>query len=880
MTHRSEYQSASFGLKHFFRWLQGPLLACLVGGVLAITLLFSLPHLQSVTANRPETSGLPDAGWFTFANGDEARALLVDGRRLWVGSQDGGVVVWDVDNGSYQQFLRPQTPLAGNQVRDMVIDRAGNRWFATDRGLSVLAVDNQTWRSYTRASTHGRLPSDNITALAVGLDGSIWIGTGQYWDGASWSGGGVVRFNGQSWDGPYTTAHRLASNAVTDIAIDPVNGDVWVTTMPQRACVDDNRPCPLDGGGISVFNGSRWYTAAHSAPKSFPSVNSVRAVVIDQAQRKWFATCGGGLNVLEGSTQITDTIRGTWTQFASSVDKLPADHVLALALEEPDRVWVATALDCGLQTTGRGLARLAHQGTIQNTTDDEWRTFGVDQGLPSDLVSSLAVAGPDHLWVGTVDRVGEGNGVTELNVVSDTVRTLSMAERGGLPSNRITALNFAPDGHPWLGTAARGIAVLAGDHWIRYTTTNTEGRLPGNVIHDIEFDEQGWAWVATDATRYDRATLRWMDGGVATFDGVSWSVPYTLENTFSRGPAVTSAFGLVPRGSTFVPTNLASSQAANTLFADGYLMFEGDEKLYAYAGTITWTGRIWIGVAPSLPQDVLSGTLIYSVKPGLADNRTTAIAVGGGKVWVGTGALHDRWGGGLSTLDLESRKWETIKYPTLASNLVLDLAYEPEAQQLAVATSYAVPQATGGGLSILNLRDGTWTNYINSSGLKAYFNDVRSVASGKNGEVWAGAFNWNGSPNALPATWQGVDAVLNRFDGTWLQFTFPGDGYISSIALDAQGAVWAATSRDGRYPGDYGFQPTGYYAPTGGVKVVQGFQSYYLNVSNSGLVSDDVRVVAIDRENRRWFGTFRGLSIFRQPIRVYLPRIELSLSPQ
>lgn len=868
--------------------LRGVLLACCVGAVLAATLLgfrisaFGLRVAASAhaTLRNPQSpiSNLPEAGWYTFANGDDARTLALDGDQLWVGSAHGGVVVWDVARGSYEQYLRPQVPLAGNHVRDIVLDQQGNRWFATDRGISVLASDGRTWITYTRANTGGRLPSDDVTALALAPNGVIWVGTTQYWDGVAWTGGGVARFSGQGWDGPYTTANALASNAVTDLAVDPVTGDVWVTTVPQYAYIDGRWRPSLDSGGISAYRAGQWRTWAHrdGEPTSFPSTNSIRAVaieVVDQARRHiWFATCGRGLNVLEIKPDSQ-----AWMQFAAATGKLPADYVLAIAVERPGRIWAATASDCGFQPNGRGLARLVYGATLQDLSDDEWQHYGIAEGLPTDLVRSIAIAGIDRLWVGTADLAGEGMGVSELNLATGTVRTLAMAEQGGFPSNLVTAINFAPDGQPWIGTAHRGIAVFDGDHWQRYTRANTSGHLPSDDIRGIAFDEQGDAWVATAATEFDKVSMRWVDGGVTMFDGLAWSVPYTLENTYRRANNFVATVSGQMTLLDVVPTDLAHPADANRAFANGYLMFEGDNKLYTYVRVITGTEPVLIAIAPPLPRAVPVGTRIYSVELGLASNWTTAIAVGGGKVWVGTGSLRDRSGGGLSSFDIVSKTWQTIRYPTIASNLITGLAYDHADQRLGVAATYTGPTPTGGGLSIL--QDGTWLSYSGNGQLRAYLNDVRAVALGPAGQVWAGAFDWNGPPHQLPSDWQGIDAVVNRLDGSWSYLTFPGDGYISSIALDAFGTAWAGTSRDGKCPGDGSFQPKGYYAPVGGVKVIRGNQASVFNVANSGLVSDDVRVVAIDDMDRRWFGTNRGLSIFRQPYRFYLPWIEVSPHP-
>ena len=50
-------------------------------------------------------------------------------------------------------------------------------WAGTERGgLAGLDKDGE-WRTYSRGSTNGGLPSDSVFALAIGSDGALWVGT-------------------------------------------------------------------------------------------------------------------------------------------------------------------------------------------------------------------------------------------------------------------------------------------------------------------------------------------------------------------------------------------------------------------------------------------------------------------------------------------------------------------------------------------------------------------------------------------------------------------------------------------------------------------------------------------------------------------------------
>ena len=53
-----------------------------------------------------------------------------------------------------------------------------------ESGLSRLDKDGH-WQNYNKANTNGDLPNNGINALAVGTDGTLWVGTSS----------GLVRFD-------------------------------------------------------------------------------------------------------------------------------------------------------------------------------------------------------------------------------------------------------------------------------------------------------------------------------------------------------------------------------------------------------------------------------------------------------------------------------------------------------------------------------------------------------------------------------------------------------------------------------------------------------------------------------------------------------------
>jgi hypothetical protein len=80
--------------------------------------------------------------------------------------------------------------------------------------------------SYTRANTNRGLPSDSITALALGQDGSLWVGTGGEF------GGGLARLDREGRWQSYTRANTnrgLASDSITALVLGQ-DGSLWIGT--------------------------------------------------------------------------------------------------------------------------------------------------------------------------------------------------------------------------------------------------------------------------------------------------------------------------------------------------------------------------------------------------------------------------------------------------------------------------------------------------------------------------------------------------------------------------------------------------------------------------------------------------------------------------
>ena len=92
---------------------------------------------------------------------------------LWCATQGGGVVV--LGAGGQKLFAyTTENGLPDNTVNDVLIDTNGNKWFATNNGLSVLTQDGSSLSTFTAENGLG---SNIVTELSMDPAGNIWAAT-------------------------------------------------------------------------------------------------------------------------------------------------------------------------------------------------------------------------------------------------------------------------------------------------------------------------------------------------------------------------------------------------------------------------------------------------------------------------------------------------------------------------------------------------------------------------------------------------------------------------------------------------------------------------------------------------------------------------------
>jgi PAS domain S-box-containing protein len=198
----------------------------------------------------------------------ETSAFYYDGASvLWIGLLRGGIVRFDLQNGTFQPYLEPPPESRGEadprfllnqEVTTIYGDRAGNIWIGYATGqLSRLDPNAETFQHYVPAEGDPHnISGGEITGIYQDQAGLLWLGSQR----------GLTRFDPHEETFTlYTERDGLPSAYVTGIQQDR-NGDLWLATMKGLSRFDPQTGTfhnydVEDGVGSTEFLGSSWQSA-------------------------------------------------------------------------------------------------------------------------------------------------------------------------------------------------------------------------------------------------------------------------------------------------------------------------------------------------------------------------------------------------------------------------------------------------------------------------------------------------------------------------------------------------------------------------------------------------------------------------------------------
>ena len=507
---------------------------------------------------------------------------------MWLGTY-GGLVRFD--GVRFTVFNAGNTEgLKGNRVYSLCEGLDGTLWIGTgDGGLS--RFKQGIFRAY---SDKDGLPSQGITSVMEDRDGVLWMA----------SRVGLVRLK----DGKFTTftaADGLPSILISSLLQDR-NGDLWIgtsdglveyregrfTTYTTKDGMASNYVWALcEGKDGSLWIGTRggglirWKSGAFSAYSTANGLrsNTIRCLALDHEGNLWIGNELNGTNWLRPED-------GTITAYAKK-DGLSDDGVTSLAVDAERNIWVGT---------GRGGLNRLREGKVV--------PFGEEQGLPDFSTVAVTEDRDGTMWIaascGGLVRVAAGK-VTRYR--PDEI----------LRNGCIWSLCADRDGGVWIGSWGGGMAKYQNGRFTPYTTANSA--LSNNVVLSIYQDRAGALWIGTG-----QGLNRWWNGETQVFrvaDGlVNDDVRFITEDR---------------AGALWIATAGGMSRFKDRKFTN-YTTGNGLPHNVVRAIHEDAAGAVWIGTYAGGLCRLKDGRFTYySLKAGMADEVVSRILEDGqGNFWM------------------------------------------------------------------------------------------------------------------------------------------------------------------------------------------------------------------------------------------------------
>ncbi len=137
-----------------------------------------------------------------------------------------------------------------------------------------------------------------------------------------------------------------------------------------------------------------------------------------------------------------------------------------------------------------------------------WTTFTTDDGLASNVVTSVIQNTQGVIWIGSTE------GLTRFDGKNFDIYT------GAMCNTHIICTVRDEQGNLWFGTASDAAYKYTGEEWQKITPVISDLR-PNVTVQDIFVDKQGDIWFAVTGNQGKRTAP--MDHGVTRYDGNDWT---------------------------------------------------------------------------------------------------------------------------------------------------------------------------------------------------------------------------------------------------------------------------------------------------------------------------------------------------------------------
>ncbi len=406
--------------------------------------------------------------------GDYIRALLEDDAGdLWIGTEAGGLSRWHPETAAFTTYRHdPEDPssLGSNRVNKIYQDRFGDLWVGTSAsGLDRYDRAAGTFEHFRHdPADAASLSDDRVRALYEDRLGIFWVGTL----------GGLNVLN-------------RSTQTFTRIGQDPAS----TNDLRVRAILEDRTGSLWVGTekGLDQLDRAALATVHHLTSEADPRESQIRALFEDRDGRLWAGT-RGGLQLFDPESRSFLRYRNDRADPTS----LSADDVTSIYQDRGGVLWFGT-LNGGVNKWDPTAWSFAHTR----------RDPSAPSTLSSNAVFAFAEDSRGDLWIGTL-----GGGANRVDRESHrfTHYRHDPEVAGSLSDDRVTSLLLDRDGKLWLGTAAGGLNRFEAktESFTRFAhDPDRPASLGSDGVMSLFEDSAGALWVGTFGAgleRFERQT--------------------------------------------------------------------------------------------------------------------------------------------------------------------------------------------------------------------------------------------------------------------------------------------------------------------------------------------------------------------------------------
>jgi diguanylate cyclase (GGDEF)-like protein len=415
-----------------------------------------------------QTSGLSDNAVFSIIhlrNGDTLVGSAGGLDRLTTANLDISKVVLPPELAPNGQPLR---------VRALAETPDGVVWVGTDAGLARYDARGGQWRVF-RAGPPGSpgragttMPDNLVISLLIDSQGRLWVGTAR---GLAWFDTTTEIFSSYRHD--EAEPRSLPDDYISSLAEDR-SGSLWIGTK---------------FGGLAKWNPRTWsFGHVRASTEDGYSDRNITSFAEDKSGRIWVGTFGKGINIVERDTGRISTVQ----HVNGARNSLSDDRVMAMLDGNDGEMWVGTMAG--------GLNRI-------DPKTFKAEVFQNDPAVPTSLAAPGVMSMLDvdkRLWVGTF-----GGGISRFDARTRTFDNLRPGPEDGLhlSSGRVTAMARDRTGHVWIGTDGGGLNVWdMNTRRLYYYKRGAKqiDTLSADTIYTILVDDAGGVWIGSRGGGIDR----------------------------------------------------------------------------------------------------------------------------------------------------------------------------------------------------------------------------------------------------------------------------------------------------------------------------------------------------------------------------------------